>query len=124
MSSFPLYLLRFGKKWKVIFPEDRDDVGHTDFWERTVSYLVAQHYGIPVAKLGNLPYCQRRARVVGNRVYYGGKPDPELLEVIRREVGNNKLTFCHDDHEKRLKEDVLKFRRLVRLFSISGQNPQ
>ena len=124
MSTFPLYLLRFGQEWKVIFPEDREDVGHTDFWEQTVSHLIAQHYRIPVAKLANLPYCQRRARVVGNRIYYGGKPDPELLEMIRREVGNTKLAFYHDDHEKRLKEDVLKFRRLVRLFSISGQNQQ
>ena len=64
---FPVYFLRLGKDWQVVFPKDKPDIGHTDFWEETVSRIVADHYKIPRPKLVNLPYCQPRARIVGNR---------------------------------------------------------
>jgi len=114
MSSFPLYLLKLSDDWKVVFPEDRANIGHTDFWEHTVSHIVARHFRIPQKRLANLPYCQKRARVVGSTVYYGGKPDPQLLQTIRTALGDAALVFAHDDHEKRLREDVREFRRLIR----------
>lgn len=114
MTIFPLYLLRLGNEWKVVFPDDRADIGHSEFWEHVVAQVVARHFKIPLHKLVNLPYCQRRARIVGNKVYYGERPDPKLLNLIRRAVGNKQATFCHDEHEIRLKQDVLAFRRLVR----------
>lgn len=117
MDSFPLYLLKLGD-WQVVFPDDRADIGHTDFWEQTVSQIVARHYHIPQRRLANLPYCQRRARVVGSTVYYGGKHDAALLKVIRKTLGDASLIFAHDDHERRLREDVLEFRRLVRRHRI------
>ena len=112
-TTFPVYLLQLGEEWKVVFPENRRDIGHTEFWERTVSHIVALHFGIHQTKLANLPYCQRRARIVGNKVYYGETHKPELLDFIRDAVGNEELVFCHDDHEKRLREDLLQFRKLA-----------
>lgn len=113
MTSFPVYFLQLGDQWQVVVPADKQDIGHTDFWEQTVSFIVAQHYGVPAKKLANLPYCQRRGRVVGNVVYYGERPDPELLRLVRDTVGKQELEFVHDEHEKRLREDVRAFRRLV-----------
>lgn len=112
--SFPLYLLKLGDSWKIVFPDAKEDIGHSDFWEQVVSHIVARHSNLPQGKLVNLPYCQRRARIVGNRVFYGEKLDPLLLDLIREAVGNKDLTFYHDDHEKRLRHDVRAFRRLVK----------
>jgi hypothetical protein len=113
-DSFPIYILHLGPAVKIVFPENRADLAHPDFWEQTVCQLVARHFGISPTKLANLPYCQRRARIVGHKVYYGETHDPELLRKIREALGNSELVFCYDDHEKRLREDVRHFRRLVR----------
>jgi len=37
-----------------------------------------------------------------------------LLQAICKATENDKLVFVYDNHEKRLKEDVLDFGRLVR----------
>jgi len=121
-DTYPLYLLRFEGKWQVIFPETKEDIGHTDFWEQTVSFLVAQHYKIPQKKLANLPYCQRRARIAGDIIWYGGKSDADLLKAIRKALGNKKLEFQYDDHERRLKEDVSGFKRLVAHYAVNVPN--
>ncbi len=76
MTSYPVYLLRLGDKTVIVAPDEREDVGHTDFWEQKVAAIVGSHFHIPVEKLLNLPYCQSRARVVDNKVYYGGTHDP------------------------------------------------
>jgi len=121
MDTFPVYFLQLGDDLHVIVPEDRQDLGHTEFWEQTASHLVAQHYGIPQEPLANLPYCQRRGRVVGNTLYVGTRrPDPKLVKAVREAMGNDPLTFAHDAHERRLREDVRQFRRLVRRASRSG----
>lgn len=118
MSTFPIYILGLGDMTKVVFPATRKDIGHVTFWETTVSHLVARHFSIPQARLYNLPYCQRRARIAeSNQVFYGEQPDPDLLQLIRQTLGNNHLTFCHDGHEKRLREDVCQFRKLLRRFA-------
>jgi hypothetical protein len=124
MNTFPLYLLRFGQHWQIVVPEDKADIDHTDFWEQSVCRIVAHNCRIPAAKLTNLPYCQRRARVVGNKVYFGGKPNADLLQLIREAVGNDQLVFAYDNHEKRLREDVLEFCRLVRRYKVSDGNRQ
>jgi hypothetical protein len=117
LASFPIYLLRCDGQWNVVFPQDRSDIGHTEFWEQSVSQIVANYYGIPAIKLANLPYCQRRARIVGNKVFYGEDHNCKLLQVVRKTFANKKLVFDYDDHEKRLPLDVLGFRRLVRRYS-------
>src|SRR3974377_1350073 len=82
--DYPVYLLRRGKQWHVVFPENRSDIGHTDFWEQTVSHIVAEHFKIPQQKLCNLPYCERRGRIVDNTIYYGGRAGPEHVEATQR----------------------------------------
>jgi len=52
-----------------------------------------------------------------------GKPDPALLSKIREAVGNDKLVFAFDDHEKRLPEDVRAFRRLIRRYRPKSTTP-
>ncbi len=113
ISTFPIYLLELSDDLVVCHPKDLTDIGHSEFWETTASRLVAEHYKIPHRLLVNLPYCQRRARVAGNRVYYGEKPDAKLLRLIRKILGNSKLVFVHDDHEKRLRHDVSEFKQLI-----------
>lgn len=114
--SFPIYMLHLSQQWRIVFPDSKRDIGHVDFWEHTVSHLVAAHYKIPQAKLASLPYCQRRARIVGNTIYSGQKPDRKLLLAIRKATENGKLRFAYDEHEKRLRADVLEFRKLVRHY--------
>jgi predicted Zn-dependent protease len=115
MNIFPLYILKLDDT-KVVLPDGKEDMGHSDFWEKAVSHVIARYYRIPQAKLLNLPYCQRRARVVGDKCYYGERTTPELLDLVRKEVGNERLAFVFDDHEKRLREEVIQFRRLVRRY--------
>ena len=120
MKSYPLYILRLGSELRVVFPEGKQDIRHTEFWEQTVSRIVASYYGIPQRQFVDLPYCERRARVVGHHVWYGEDHDPVLLELIRKAVGDEALVFCHDEHEKRLKDDVKQFKRLVRKYKGGG----
>jgi hypothetical protein len=74
--------------------------------------------------LTNLPYCQLRARIVGNKVYYGDQANAHVLQLVREAVGDDQLVFVYDNHEKRLREDVLEFRRLVRQYKVSNRNRQ
>jgi hypothetical protein len=113
-TTYPVYAVRFDQEWQVVFPEDRADIGHMDFWEQTVSYVVVQHYKTPQTTIANLPYSQRRARIVGDQLYYGERLDPVLLAAIRKAVGNDQLAFAYDAHEKRLREGVVEFRKMVR----------
>jgi hypothetical protein len=117
MRTFPIYLLELGTEIVVVHPEGFTDVDHGEFWETTASRQVANHFKIPQRLLTNLPYCQRRARVAGSTVYYGERPDAKLLRLIRKALGNDKLVFVHDDHEKRLNYDVSEFHKLVDRFA-------
>lgn len=113
LESYPLYLLQLDDGFIVCYPEPLTDIDHSEFWETIASRLIAEHYKIPQRLLLNLPYCQRRARVVGNRVYYGEQPDAKLLRLIRKALGNRKLVFVHDSHEKRLRHDMSEFKKLI-----------
>jgi hypothetical protein len=112
-SSYPIYVLRLGKKDKIVYPEGMVAIGHCDFWEQTVSFAVAEFYRLAQKQLIDLPYSQRRARICGNIVYYGEQPRPALLEKIKKAVGNKKLAFAYDEHETHLGMDVLQFKRLL-----------
>jgi hypothetical protein len=116
MQTYPVYFLQLGDTLQVVFPDDKEDIGHSEFWEVVVSHIVATYYNISQAKLVNLPYSQRRGRIGGNKCYYGETPDPKLLDQIRQAVGNKELTFIYDDHEMRLKNDVSELRKLVRCY--------
>jgi hypothetical protein len=56
--------------------------------------------------------------VIGDKVYWGTpRPDAGLMKAVREALGNDRLTFAYDEHERRLREDVREFRRLVRRYS-------
>jgi hypothetical protein len=113
VKSYPIYLLKLGEEIRVVFPEDKQDIGHADFWDQTVSSLVAEHYNVPQRSLANILYCQRRGRIVGSTLYYGEKDGPEVLRLVRQAVGIEDLVLYFDEHERRLREDVRDFRRQV-----------
>ena len=110
--TYPIYILELSD-WKIIFPDNKEDLGHTEFWEREVAGIVASHFSIPKHRLLNLPYSQRRARIVNNTIYYGETPSTKLLHRIRKALDNNQLQFVYDNHEKRLSEDYFRFKRLI-----------
>ena len=117
-KSFPVYILDLSGEDRIVFPENREDLSHSEFWETVVTGIVAQHYRIAVARLENLPYCQRRARIVLARnkppiVYYGEQQSDELLAAIAAAVEIPDLQWRYDDHEKRLEFDVLELRQLI-----------
>jgi hypothetical protein len=113
-DTFPIYILRLGRTAQIVFPENRADLDRPDFWEQTVCHVVARHFGIPPRRLANLPYCQRRARIVGDKVYYGETHDPQLLGLIRKALQNPNLSFVYDVHEQGLREDERLFRKAYR----------
>ena len=112
-ESFPIYILRLGREIRIVLPDEREDLGHVDFWDQTVAGMVAAYFGVSDKRLMRFPYCQRRARIVGDKVLYGEKFDPKLLRFIRKALGNRKLQFCFDEHECRLRYDVRRFKRLT-----------
>ena len=110
--TYPIYILDLGREATIVFPDGKADLDHSDFWEATVARIVARHFRIPLEALLNLPYCQRRARISGNCVYYGERPVRKLLRQIEKAVGETGLRFVYDDHEKQLEYDVLEFAAL------------
>lgn len=113
--SFPIYILDLGQDdYHIVFPEGKVDLNHSDFWEATVARIVARHLHLPLEELVTLCYCQRRARIVGDIIYYGERPSKKLLRLIERAVGEKGLRFVYDDHEKRLDYDVQDFTSLSR----------
>jgi hypothetical protein len=108
-ESYPIYIL---DNDQIVFPPEKNDIGHCEFWETTVHKIVAELYRIPARKLINLPYCQRRARIYNSKVYYGETFKQSLLLKIKKAVGE-KLEFAYDEHEARLEYDVLLLNNLI-----------
>jgi hypothetical protein len=115
MNNYPIYILDLDKT-TIVFPADKEDLDHCEFWEKVVYKQVADHYHVdPSKRLKNLPYCQRRARIVGSRIYYGEKDcNNELLQLIRQTLGDDTLVFYFDQPHKRLREDVRRFQGIIR----------
>jgi hypothetical protein len=116
MGSYPIYILKLGNTDKIVFPEGKEDLGHCDFWEQCVASIVARHYRIPLRKIIDLPYCQRRARVCSDKILFGEALSKTLLARIRKAVEQPELVFVYDEHEKRLAHDVRRFRALKNQF--------
>ena len=116
-STFPIYILDLSGVDHVVHPDGLLDVPHADFWKATVAAIVATHFGLSVKRLLNLPYCQRRARIVVRDdeavAYYGERQSKKLLKLIAKSVGLPHLEWRSDEHEQRLELDVAEFERLV-----------
>ena len=118
MPSFPIYILDLSGDDYVAYPIGCIDVPHADFWKSTVAAIVAAHFQLPVKRLLNLPYCQRRARIVVRDdeavAYYGERQSQKLLKTISKSVKLPNLEWRSDEHEQRLDFDVVEFERLVK----------
>lgn len=86
---------------------------HVDFWEQSVAPIVAKRYELPLYAIKDIPYAFKRARIVGDIVYYGEATSTELLDKIRKALKNPRLRFVYDEHESRLPEDVAHLRGLI-----------
>ena len=105
--SYPIYILDDDT---VLFT--KEDINHVEFWQKTVAPLLAQKMKIPTRKLLNIPYSQRRGRIVGNILYCGEKISKKLLKLIEKIV-RSELKIVFDEHEKTIDYDVAKFKNLV-----------
>lgn len=102
-GGFPIYILDDDSIFFI-----KKDMSHVEFWEETVSKIVAKKYLISSSDIINLPYCQRRARIVDNKLYCGEKLSKKLIKKIEQEVGF-KLNYIFDEHETRCKINVSEF---------------
>jgi len=113
LTTYPIYILDLDGTDRVVFPEGKTDISHSEFWEETVALVVVRHYGIPHAPLLNLPYCQRRARITSRgTVFYGEQQTKALMKTIRASVGESNLAWEDDEHEQRLPMDMAEFEEL------------
>ena len=99
----------------------KEDCDHSQFWHKVVSKIVAEKTGIPLRNLINLPYCQRRARVVGNKIYYGEKMSFSLFKKIKN-VLKIELDLCYDEHESRCEISVLEFKGMKKIYKGLNDN--
>jgi hypothetical protein len=106
-GGFPIYILDDDSIVYTI-----EDISHCDYWEKTVSRIVAEKYGISQKDISNLPYCIRRARVVNNNLYCGEKISQKLLKKIEKTL-KIKLKLVYDEHEARLVSDMLEYKLLI-----------
>lgn len=105
-GGFPIYILDDDC---ILFI--KKDMSHSKFWEKVVAKIVAEKYLISTADIINIPYCQRRARIVDNKLYCGEKLSKKLIAKIEKEVGF-KLNYVFDEHETRCKINVSEFNAL------------
>lgn len=113
-KTYPIYILDLHGEELVVFPKDKADIPHSDFWENTVATLLAKHFSIPLKPLLNLPYCQRRARVSSKGLaFYGERQSKKLLRTISKATGETDLRWAFDEHEARLPFAVQEFKRLL-----------
>jgi hypothetical protein len=108
MSQFPVYILDDDT---ILFPNK--NMNHVAFWEKEVCLLVADKFGISAKSIKNLPYCQRRGRVVGERFYCGEELKKTVFNKIKKQTGIE-LSLVPDEHEARLEYDLEKFKSLIK----------
>lgn len=105
-GGFPIYIL---DDESILFI--KKDLSHSKFWQNQVAAVVAKKFSVPLAEILNLPYCQRRARIVGRNLYCGEKLSKKLIKKIESAVGS-KLNYCYDEHETRCEISLGQFKAL------------
>lgn len=106
-GGFPVYILDDNT---ILY--SKTNINHTDYWEKEISKIVSEKYKIDRNKILNLPYSQRRARIVGKNFYFGEKISKELLAKIEKLL-NIKLNLVYDEHETRCSYEVAEFKGLI-----------
>ena len=113
-TTYPIYILDLHGEELVVFPKNKADISHSEFWEQTVAPHLAKHFSIRLKPLMNIPYCQRRARVSSKGlVFHGERQSKKLLRTISKATGEADLRWAFDEHEARLPFDVQEFKRLL-----------
>ena len=106
-GGFPIYILDDDSVFFL-----KKDIGHVKFWEKVVSKILEKKYSISAKEIINLPYCQRRARIVGNILYCGEKLSKKIIRKIEKEV-NIKLIYKYEEHETRCKFEISKLKNII-----------
>ena len=101
-KSYPIYILDDDS---IVFT--KKDINHVDFWIDQVANKVSEMYKIPVHRLLNIPYCQRRARVVGNNLYCDEELSLDLVNNIKTVLNKKVLKVVYDQHETVLPYDLM-----------------
>ena len=101
-KSYPIYILDDDS---IVFT--KKDINHVDFWNEQVAKKVSEMYNIPVHRLLNIPYCQRRARIVGNNLFCGEKLSVDLVNKIKTVLNKKVLKVVYDQHETILPYDLI-----------------
>ena len=108
-GGFPIYILDDDRiEFEIA------DLGHTEYWVEKVAAIVAAQNKLNKSQLVNLPYCQRRGRIVGDILYCGEKISKDLLRKIESATGVKDLKVVFDDHEIRCDYDLRIFKGLLR----------
>lgn len=106
-GGFPIYILDDDT---VLY--SKEDTDHPLYWEDVVSKIVSEKYGVERSKILNLPYAQRRARIVGDKLYFGEEISKDLLSKIEKTL-NKKLNLVYDEHETRCPYELAEFKGLI-----------
>ena len=105
-GGFPVYILDDDTITYIL-----KDVTHVEYWFKVVSKIVAKKNKILRRKIINLPYCQKRARVVGNCFYCGEKITKKTFKKIEKTL-KRKLKYIYDEHETRCEINLEEFNLL------------
>lgn len=103
-GGFPVYILDDDT---ILY--EIQDINHVDYWKNVVSIIFSKKYGISKSYILNLPYSQRRARVVGNKFYCGEKITKKLFKKIEKTL-NRKLSYIYDEHETRCEFETARLK--------------
>lgn len=107
-GGFPIYILDDDT---VLFSKEGWD--HPTYWENIVSKAVAEKHKIDRSKIVNLPYSQKRARVVENNFYCGEEISKKLFNKIQKLL-KLKLNLVYDEHETRCPYELAEFKGLLK----------
>lgn len=103
-GGFPVYVLDDDT---IVF--SKKNINHDIFWRKRVSKIVAKKYKINNNDLHNLPYCQKRARIIDNIIYCGEKLSKRVIKKLEDIVGTE-LKLIYDEHETRCEISVSQFK--------------
>jgi len=106
-GGFPIYVLDDESVFFI-----KEDLDHPSYWESFVAKEFAKKYKVNFHNIKNLPYSQKRARIVGNKLYCGEKLSKKLIKKIEKSVGFS-LKYIYDEHETRSEIEVCQLKTHV-----------
>jgi hypothetical protein len=136
---FPFYIISVNDKWTIMYPADKADIGHPEYFKNVVSEVLSDDRGIPYSKIKDLCYSQIRGRYAtkrdskrlspsqirrykrknvpipsGDTIYIGENLDDNkfIVDLLNSEFPGVEIKY--DDHHKRQEDDVDRFNSLSR----------